>query len=95
MAIVKVDRIASGQHTTLTASDTIVTGLGVTLTGAQVCFNGAPDETNKFLQADIGDQAGTPAKGSFLIKSYKDTDADAAITAATGFGRVVNWIAYA
>ena len=95
MAIVKIDQIATGQATTVAASDTIVTGLRGPLTCVQLTFNGAPDETNKFLQADIGDQAGTPAKGSFLLKSYKDTDADAAIIAATGFGRVVNWVAFA
>jgi len=84
--------IAYGEFTTASASDTVVTGLGVLkavfLTGAE-----APDEENKFFWADIGDQAGTPAAGSFLLKSLKDTDADAAPTNATTFGIDVAWLA--
>jgi hypothetical protein len=83
--------IAAGQATTATASDTVVTGLGplvaVTLAPESI------DEVNKFFNADLGDQAGSPAAGSFLLVSKKDTDADAAPIDATTFGIVVNWIA--
>lgn len=94
MAIVKIDQMAAGQTTTVAASDTIVTGLNKVLTSVQLTPGQAIDETNKFFVADLGNQAGTPAAGSFLLKSFKDTDADALPIAATGFGIKVNWLAF-
>jgi hypothetical protein len=85
-------RIARGQHTTVAASDTVVTGLN-TVVAVVASFDDAPIEAAKFISASIGDQAGTPAAGSILIRTHKDTDADAAIVDATTFGKKVNWIA--
>jgi hypothetical protein len=84
--------VAFGQHTTVDADDTVDTGMDCVLQ-AVVLSPESVDETNKFFVADIGDQAGSPAAGSFYLKSKKDTDADAAPVDATGFGIVVNWIA--
>lgn len=85
-------KIARGQHTTVAASDTVVTGLAAVVS-VTVSFDDAPVEGAKFVSATIGDQAGTPAAGSILIKTHKDTDADAAIVDATTFTIKVNWIA--
>lgn len=85
-------RIARGQHTTVDADDTVVTGLN-TVVAVVASFNDAPVEAAKFLSATIGDQAGAPAAGSIQIKTHKDTDADAAIVDATTFSIKVNWIA--
>ena len=52
-------------------------------------FDGAMHAT-----ASIGDQAGSPAAGSILIKTWKSTDGDATLIAATTFSMKVNWIAF-
>ena len=45
-------------------------------------------------QAQIGDQAGAPAAGSIIIKTWQNTGgADPTPAAATTFGKKVNWIA--
>jgi hypothetical protein len=87
-------KIARGEHTQVAASDTIVSGLATvvavivsprTRTVKQLFFNGSP-----------GDQAGTPAAGSFLITSQKPTAVnDVTPTAATDFSEniVVDWVA--
>lgn len=87
-------KIARGEHTQVAASDTVVSGLTTvvavivsprTRTVKQLFFNGSP-----------GDQAGTPAAGSFLITSQKPTAVnDVTPTAATDFtdNVVVDWIA--
>lgn len=85
--------VRSGQHVTVDENDTVVTGLA-TITAVVVSFNDPPAEGVKFVSGDLGDQAGAPAAGSFLLKTWKDTDADAAIVAATAFGVAVNWIAF-
>lgn len=85
-------KIARGQHTTLDADDTVVTGL-TTVVAAVASFDDAPVEGAKFVSCTIGDQAGAPAAGSIQIKTHKDTDADAAIVDATTFTKKINWIA--
>jgi hypothetical protein len=87
-------RVARGEHTQVAASDTVVSGLTTvvavvvsprTRTIKQLNFNASP-----------GDQAGTPAAGSFLLISQKPTAAnDVTPTAATDFtdNIVVDWIA--
>lgn len=85
-------RIARGQHTTVDADDTVVTGLN-TVVAAVAQFDDAPIEAAKFITCTIGDQAGAPAAGSIQIKTHKDTDADAAIVDATTFSKKINWIA--
>lgn len=86
-------KIARGTHTTVAASDTVVTGLA-TVVAAVVSFKGAPSINNFILAADIGTQAGAPAAGSILIKSYKPTATnDVTPLPATTFGATCDWIA--
>ncbi len=42
-----------------------------------------------YVTATIGDQAGSPAAGSFILKTWQDDF----VTAATDFADVVNWTA--
>jgi hypothetical protein len=87
-------RVASGQATTVAASDTIVTGLA-TVTAVVATLNDDPVAGAQSVTASIGNQAGAPAAGSFLLKTWKATAAgDTSLIAATTFGRKVNWIAY-
>jgi hypothetical protein len=86
-------KLARGTHTTVAASDTVVTGLA-TVVAAVVSFKGAPTINTNGLAADIGDQAGKPAAGSILIKSYKPTATnDVTPLPATTFGATCDWVA--
>lgn len=92
-------KIVSGQHTTVAASDTVVTGLTKILYAVAV-LESDPVAGCADAQAVVGDQAGTPAKGSILIKTWKRTadGANAGVhdttpTAATTFSKKVNYIA--
>ena len=85
--------LARGQATTASASDTVVTGLS-TVVAAVANLEDAPVVGCDRAQAVIGDQAGAPAAGSILIKTYKPTATnDATPIAATTTGKKVNWIA--
>lgn len=87
-------RQVAGQATTVAASDTIVTGLR-TVIGVVATLNDDPVAGCQFVTASVGDQAGTPAAGSFLLKTWKSTAAgDTAQIAATTFGKKVNYIAF-
>lgn len=81
----------SGQFTTVTASDTVVTGL-TTVTSAVCNLEDSPTTDPQVVTAVIGDQTGTPAAGSILIKSWKTFGGTPA--AATTFSKKVNWIAF-
>jgi len=87
-------KIASGQVTTVAASDTIMTGLRAVryaMAGHEV----APILNCHRAQAVIGDQAGTPAAGSILIKTWKRTaSGDSTPIAASTFGKKVNFVAF-
>lgn len=86
-------RIARGQHTTVAASDTVVTGLA-TVVAVVACLDSDPVDDPFMVTASIGDQAGTPAAGSILIKTWKNTGGtDPTPAAATTFSKKVNWIA--
>lgn len=86
-------KIARGTHTPTTGSDTVVTGL-TTVVAAVASLKDAPSLTHMFVAADIGDQAGSPAAGSILIKSYKPTSStDVTPIAATTPWGDVDWIA--
>lgn len=89
-------KVARGQHTTVAASDTVVTGL-TTVVSAVASLESDPVVGASFASAAIGDQAGTPAAGSILVKTWKPTTAGAAgnpdVIAASTFGKLVNWIA--
>lgn len=83
-------KIARGQFTTASASDTVVTGLA-TVVAAVAVLDDAPTTDPEIAQASIGDQAGSPAAGSILIKTWKTLGGTPA--AATTFSKKVNWIA--
>jgi hypothetical protein len=86
-------KVASGQTTTVAASDTIVTGLKKVL-ACVANLEDAPVIGCDRAQAVMGDQAGTPAAGSILVKTFKPTaTGDATPIAATTFTKKVNWIA--
>ncbi len=86
-------KLARGQHTTVAASDTVATGL-TTVVAAVASLESDPVLTCDRALAAIGDQAGAPAAGSILIKTFMPTaTGDATPTAATTFTKKVNWIA--
>jgi hypothetical protein len=86
-------KIARGRHTTVAASDTVVTGLA-TVVAVIATLESDPVDDPFMVSASIGDQAGTPAAGSVLIKTWKNTGGtDPTPAAATTFSKVVNWIA--
>lgn len=84
--------LARGQHTTVAASDAVVTGLA-TVVAVMAQLDDDPVDGCMHVSASIGDQAGAPAAGSIYIKTWKSTDADATLIAATTFNKKVNWIA--
>lgn len=86
-------RMVAGKHTTVAASDTVVTGLSNVL-AIVAQLDSDPVDGAMHVTATIGDQAGTPAAGSVLIKSWKSTDGDATLIAGTTFGLGVNWVAF-
>lgn len=87
-------RMAAGQVATVAASDTIATGLAKVL-GVVATLNDAPADDPSWVSADVGDQNGAPAAGSFLLKTWKNTSGtDPTPVAATTFAKKVNWIAF-
>jgi hypothetical protein len=57
-------------------------------------FDDNPGDNPMLVSASIGDQAGTPAAGSFLLKTWQNTSGtDPTPIAATTFSKKVNWIA--
>lgn len=87
-------RVVAGQATTVTASDTIATGLSM-LISVVATEDSDPIDDPEWVSASIGDQAGSPAAGSFLLKTWKNTSGtDPTPVAASTFGKKVNWLAY-
>jgi hypothetical protein len=86
-------RVARGRHETLAAVETIATGL-TTVVAAFVCFEDAPTVNQLLATADVGDQAGAPAAGSIILKTFKPTAVDNVTpAAATVFGAFLYWLA--
>lgn len=87
-------KLARGQHTQAAASDTVVTGLA-TVVSVVVSIETDPDGVTLALATgQIGDQAGAPAAGSIIIKTWKNTsNVNPTLIAATVFGQKINWIA--
>lgn len=82
-------KIARGVHQQAAAVDTVVTGLA-TVVGVVVSPIQAVTAKQAFVSATVGDQAGTPAAGSILIKTWKSTyDAATDFTDALSFA----WVA--
>jgi hypothetical protein len=86
-------RMAAGQRTTAAAVETIVTGL-TTVTSVVVSFETDVADPNELVTAQIGDQAGSPAAGSIIIKTWKTDGTDPTPVASTSFSKKVNWIAF-
>ena len=86
-------RTARGQHTTVAASDTVVTGL-TKVVSVVASLDSDPVDDPMLVTASVGDQAGAPASGSILIKTWKNTGGtDPTPAAATTFAKKVNWVA--
>lgn len=86
-------RVRAGSATTAAAQDTIVTGLNK-LIAVVAQWDTDAALANFIVTADIGDQAGAPAAGSFYLNSWKATSSgDCTPIAATTLGKVVSWIA--
>ncbi len=86
-------KLARGLHATVTAADTVVTGL-TTVAAVVATLGSDPVLTCDRATASIGDQAGAPAAGSIYIKTWMPTsNADPTPLAATTFEKSVNWIA--
>jgi len=87
-------KIARGQITTTGAADTVVTGLD-TVVAAVACLEDDPTVDNTaWVTCAIGDQAGSPAAGSIIIKGWiPSSSSDTTPKAAETFGKKVNWIA--
>ncbi|MNF87108.1 hypothetical protein D3C84_695660 [compost metagenome] len=86
-------KIARGTVTPTSASHTVATGL-TTVVAAVASLRGAPTLTHLWVGADVGNQSGTPAAGSILIKSWKPTaSGDVTPVAATTPWGAVDWIA--
>jgi len=83
-------KIARGQLTNATASDTVVTGL-TTVVAAVASLEAGPVVGSEVATARVGDQAGTPAAGSIFVETWKTLGGTPA--AATTFSLAVNWIA--
>jgi len=87
-------KIARGQIITTDETDTVVTGLD-TVVAAVACLEDDPTLANTaWVTCVIGDQAGSPAAGSIIIKGWIPTsDSNPTPKAAATFGKKVNWIA--
>jgi hypothetical protein len=86
-------RVAMGQQTTVAAADTVVTGLNTVLS-AVACLESDLGDDPEWVSCQIGDQAGAPAAGSIIIKTWKNTGGtDPTPVAATTFTKKVNWFA--
>lgn len=88
-------KIARGVHQQAAASDTIATGL-TTVVAVVATWQDPPTLKQLWVTATIGDQAGSPAAGSILTKTYKPTATnDVTPIAATDFtdNLHLNWVA--
>lgn len=87
-------KFVAGQLTTVTAADTVVTGLATVIAcGATMDDN--PGDDPMLVSATLGDQAGSPAAGSIIVKTWKNTGGtDPTPQAASTFSKKVNWWAY-
>ena len=86
-------KIARGVDTPTGGSDTIAAGLA-TVVAVVVSLEDEPTLTHMWSQGDAGDQAGSPAAGSFILTSSKPTGSgDVSPVAATTPWSPVHWIA--
>lgn len=87
-------KFVGGQLATVTAADTVVTGL-TTVIACGASLDSDPGDDPMLVSATIGDQAGAPAAGSIIVKTWKNTGGtDPTPLAASTFAKKVNWWAY-
>lgn len=87
-------KIARGVHTQVAASDTVVSGLATVVAVFATPATDLDGDAFMAVTADIGDQDGSPAAGSFYLKVWKSNgDGDATMVAATSFSQAINWFA--
>ncbi|QOG20455.1 hypothetical protein [Bradyrhizobium sp. SEMIA] len=88
------NKFVGGQISTATAADTVITGLA-TVVACGATFDSDPGDDPMLVSATIGDQAGSPAAGSIIVKTWKNTGGtDPTPLAATTFTKKVNWWAF-
>lgn len=77
----------------VTGTATVVTGLATVVAVAVTAQDDLDGDTLMGVSATIGDQAGTPAAGSVILKAWKSNgDGDATMVAADA-AKNLNWIA--
>lgn len=77
----------------ITGSGTVVTGLTTVVAVVATAQDDLDGDALAGVSATIGDQAGTPAAGSVILKCWKNNaDGDATMVAASA-AKNVNWIA--
>lgn len=81
--------IQSGIFTNVTANDTVPTGLSV-VSKVVACYVDDLVSGTGLISCDIGDQAGSPVAGSFLLKTWRATSVP---SVALAFGRRIAWVA--
>lgn len=82
-------KIARGQAAAVTGSSTVATGL-TTVVAAVANMDDDPVVDPEFATASIGDQAGSPAAGSIILKTWKTLGGT---PVAGTVAKKVNWIA--
>ena len=85
-------KLARGTGTPDATPYTIVTGLA-TVIAAVAVLKGAPTVNCMGIQADVGDQAGTPAAGSIYIRTTKPTAVDNVTPIDATAWSTIDWIA--
>ena len=85
-------KVARGQHTTVTAEDTIATGLATVVT-IVASLDSDPGDDPLMVSATVGNQDDAPVAGSVIIKTWATNGTDPTPVAATTFAKKVNWIA--
>lgn len=77
----------------VTGSGTVVTGLATVVAVIATPQDDLDGDALMGVSATIGDQAGTPAAGSVILKAWKSNgDGDATMVAATA-EKDINWVA--
>src|SRR5260221_6079837 len=87
-------KVARGQLSTASAADTVATGLATVVSVVASFEDDVDGVTISQVTAQVGNQAGAPAAGSVVIKTWKATSAaNPTLIAATTFTKKVNWVA--
>lgn len=85
-------RFASGVAS-ITGTGTVITGLNTVIAVVATSQTDLDGTTHAGVSATIGDQAGTPAAGSVILKSWKATSTSVTTLVADTTACNVNWMA--